>query len=142
VKVNAFDWTMVLDGSRVLTAFEADRAVRVIDLASALGRYFSPAPTSRPFAIPTSTVWRSGAIACTGSSSNCETRAGHHWRPSATLAAKPSEGLARIRRSIITGGGTSFAEGLAIERRLVVGLAAKANIRGGVDAFSRKTTAG
>jgi enoyl-CoA hydratase/carnithine racemase len=55
-----------------------------------------------------------------------------------TLAAKPPESLAAIRRSITEGGGQAFDEGLALERRLAVELAGTANFREGVEAFLAK----
>jgi enoyl-CoA hydratase/carnithine racemase len=39
--VNAFEWTMVRQVAEALDAFEADRQVRVMVMASALDRYFS-----------------------------------------------------------------------------------------------------
>ncbi|MPY93980.1 MAG: enoyl-CoA hydratase [Acidimicrobiia bacterium] len=52
-----------------------------------------------------------------------------------SLAAKPPEALAAIRRSITIGGATSFDEGLALERGLAISLAGTANFREGVQAF-------
>lgn len=55
-----------------------------------------------------------------------------------TLAAKPPEALAAIRRSITHGGGLTFDDGLSLERSLAVGLAGTANFDEGVDAFLAK----
>ena len=55
-----------------------------------------------------------------------------------TLAAKPPEALAAIRRSITIGASMSFDDGLALERSLAVGLAGTANFREGVQAFLEK----
>ena len=57
-----------------------------------------------------------------------------------TLAAKPPEALAAIRRSITEGGGLTFDDGLNLERSLAVGLAGTANFDEGVDAFLAKRT--
>jgi enoyl-CoA hydratase/carnithine racemase len=54
------------------------------------------------------------------------------------LAAKPPEALTAIRRSITLGGGMSFEDGLALERRLAVALAGTANFREGIAAFLEK----
>jgi enoyl-CoA hydratase/carnithine racemase len=54
------------------------------------------------------------------------------------LAAKPPEALAGIRRTIVEGGSVSFADGLAIEREVAVGLAGTRNFREGVQAFLEK----
>jgi enoyl-CoA hydratase/carnithine racemase len=56
----------------------------------------------------------------------------------ATLAAKPPEALTAIRRSITLGGGMTFDDGLALERRLAVALAGTANFREGIAAFREK----
>ena len=56
----------------------------------------------------------------------------------ATLAAKPPEALTAIRHSITLGGGTTFEDGLSLERRLAVSLAGTANFREGVAAFLAK----
>lgn len=53
----------------------------------------------------------------------------------AELAAKPAPALAAIRRSITEGGGTSFEEGLAIERDWATRLAATDEFRTGVRQF-------
>ena len=53
----------------------------------------------------------------------------------ATLAAKPPEALTAIRRSITLGGGMTFDDGLALERRLAVALAGTANFQEGIAAF-------
>ncbi len=53
----------------------------------------------------------------------------------ATLAAKPPEALTVIRRSITLGGGITFDDGLALERRLAVALAGTANFQEGIAAF-------
>lgn len=55
-----------------------------------------------------------------------------------TLAAKPPEALAAIRRSVTEGGGLDFDEGLALERRLAIALAGTANFDEGVQAFLDK----
>ncbi len=55
-----------------------------------------------------------------------------------SLATKPPEALTAIRRAITLGGGLSFDEGLALERRLAVGLAGTDNFREGVAAFLDK----
>lgn len=70
----------------------------------------------------------------------------HELRPTVqrygeALAAKPPEALTAIRRAITLGGGMSFEEGLALERRLAVGLAGTPNFREGVDAFLGKRMA-
>lgn len=57
------------------------------------------------------------------------------------LAAKPPEALAAIRRSITEGGGLTFDEGLALERRLAIELAGTANFEEGVAAFLEKRPA-
>jgi enoyl-CoA hydratase len=54
------------------------------------------------------------------------------------LAAKPPEALAAIRRTITSGGGTSFDQGLELERSLAIELAGTANFAEGVDAFLTK----
>ncbi len=56
----------------------------------------------------------------------------------ATLATKPPEAVTAIRRSITLGGGMTFDDGLALERRLAVALAGTANFREGVAAFLEK----
>ncbi len=56
----------------------------------------------------------------------------------ATLAAKPPEALAGIRRTINIGGGSSFEEGLAMEKEVAVALADTPNFREGVAAFLAK----
>lgn len=55
-----------------------------------------------------------------------------------SLAAKPPEALAAIRRSITLGGGMTMDDGLALERRLAVELAGTANFAEGVQAFLDK----
>jgi enoyl-CoA hydratase len=55
-----------------------------------------------------------------------------------TLAAKPPEALAAIRRSITVGGDERFEDGLSLERRLAVELAGTANFSEGVEAFLDK----
>jgi enoyl-CoA hydratase/carnithine racemase len=55
-----------------------------------------------------------------------------------TLAAKPPEALAAIRRAITIGGSGSFDDGLALEQSLAVGLAGTANFKEGVDSFLAK----
>ncbi len=55
-----------------------------------------------------------------------------------SLAAKPPESLAAIRRTITQGGGLTFDEGLALERSQAIELADTANFREGVDAFLAK----
>jgi enoyl-CoA hydratase/carnithine racemase len=62
----------------------------------------------------------------------------HMQAYAATLAAKPPEALSAIRRSITIGGGMTFEDGLALERRLAVALAGTANFREGVAAFLEK----
>jgi enoyl-CoA hydratase len=57
------------------------------------------------------------------------------------LAAKPPEALTAIRRSITLGGGMTFEEGLALERRLAVALAGTANFQEGIAAFLEKRPA-
>ena len=54
------------------------------------------------------------------------------------LAAKPALALAAIRRTITEGGGTSFDEGLKIERDWAVRLAESADFKEGVTAFLEK----
>lgn len=58
-----------------------------------------------------------------------------------TLAAKPPEALAGIRRAVNLGGGLGFEDGLAVERTVAVSLAATANFREGVQAFLEKRPA-
>jgi enoyl-CoA hydratase/carnithine racemase len=55
-----------------------------------------------------------------------------------SLAAKPPEALAGIRRAITMGGAMAFEDGLAIEREVAVGLAGTANFNEGVAAFLDK----
>jgi enoyl-CoA hydratase/carnithine racemase len=55
-----------------------------------------------------------------------------------TLAAKPPEALAAIRRTITEGGGLTFADGLAVEAAEAIRLAGTANFREGVAAFLAK----
>ena len=55
-----------------------------------------------------------------------------------TLAGKPPEALAGIRRAVNIGGGLTFEDGLAIERSVAVALAGTANFAEGVHAFLEK----
>ncbi len=55
-----------------------------------------------------------------------------------SLAAKPPEALAAIRRTVTIGGGLSFDEGLALEASLATGLAGTANFTEGVESFLAK----
>lgn len=55
-----------------------------------------------------------------------------------TLADKPPEALAAIRRAITVGGDELFDDGLSLERRLAVDLAGTANFDEGVQAFLEK----
>lgn len=55
-----------------------------------------------------------------------------------SLAAKPPEALAAIRRAITVGGGMSFDEGLGLEASLATELAGTANFAEGVDSFLSK----
>ena len=55
-----------------------------------------------------------------------------------TLAAKPPEALAAIRRTITEGGGLTFDDGLALEARLAAELAGTANFTEGIAAFLAK----
>lgn len=55
-----------------------------------------------------------------------------------SLAAKPPEALAAIRRAIIVGGGMSFDEGLDLEASLATELAGTTNFAEGVAAFISK----
>lgn len=56
----------------------------------------------------------------------------------AELAAKPAPALAAIRRSITEGGGTTFEQGLEIEREWAARLAGTEEFRAGVRAFLDK----
>jgi len=58
----------------------------------------------------------------------------------ATLTAKPPEALTAIHRSITLGGGMTFDDGLALERRLAVALAGTANFQEGIAAFGEAPT--
>ncbi|MFP6698247.1 MAG: enoyl-CoA hydratase/isomerase family protein [Alphaproteobacteria bacterium] len=53
-----------------------------------------------------------------------------------TLAAKPPEALAAIRRAVTLGGGMSFDNGLAYEREHIIHLAGTDNFREGLAAFT------
>ncbi len=55
-----------------------------------------------------------------------------------TLARRPPEALAAIRRCVVEGGARSFAAGLAIERAEAVRLAGTRNFAEGVRAFLEK----
>ncbi|MEQ8347298.1 MAG: enoyl-CoA hydratase/isomerase family protein [Sneathiellaceae bacterium] len=55
-----------------------------------------------------------------------------------TLAARPANALAAIRRCLVDGGSTSFEEGLAIEAAQANALAEHPNFREGVTAFLEK----
>lgn len=59
----------------------------------------------------------------------------------ASLAARPPEALAAIRRTITEGGGLCFEDGLVLERRLATWLAGTANFDEGVAAFLAKRPA-
>ncbi len=58
-----------------------------------------------------------------------------------TLAAKPPEALAAIRRAVTLGGGMSFDSGLAYEREHIIHLAGTDNFREGLAAFTEKRAA-
>ncbi len=58
-----------------------------------------------------------------------------------TLAAKPPEALAAIRRAVTLGGGMSFDNGLAYEREHIIHLAGTDNFREGLAAFTEKRAA-
>ena len=53
-----------------------------------------------------------------------------------TLAAKPPEALAAIRRAVTLGGGMSFDNGLAYEREHIIHLAGTDNFGEGLAAFT------
>lgn len=55
-----------------------------------------------------------------------------------SLAQKPPEALAAIRRAIVIGGALSFSDGLALEADLATDLAGTANFKEGVRAFLDK----
>ncbi len=55
-----------------------------------------------------------------------------------TLATKPPEALAAIRRAMIFGADEAFDDGLRLERELAVHLAGTGNFREGVGAFLDK----
>jgi enoyl-CoA hydratase/carnithine racemase len=55
-----------------------------------------------------------------------------------SLAEKPADALAAIRRCVTTGGALPFEDGLAIEREAAVELAGGANFQEGVAAFLAK----
>ena len=55
-----------------------------------------------------------------------------------TLCEKPPEALAAIRRTVTIGGGSTFEEGLAVEREAAISLAESGNFTEGVAAFLEK----
>ena len=55
-----------------------------------------------------------------------------------SLAAKPPEALAAIRRAVTVGGGLAFDDGLALEATLATELAGTANFAEGVESFLAK----
>jgi enoyl-CoA hydratase/carnithine racemase len=228
--VNAFEWTMVRQVATALDAFEVDPDVRVLVLASALGRYFSTGAdlaTFRDMDEEGMDRWCElvhgivgklrgsakpilaaiGGVAVGGGlemALHCDVRfvargarlgqpeininfippvgatqalvrligrpaavrylydgtlldaerareiglvdevvepgelRAHVQAYAATLATKPPEALTAIRRAITLGGGMTFEDGLALERRLAVALAGTANFHEGVTAFLEK----
>lgn len=55
-----------------------------------------------------------------------------------SLAEKPADALAAIRRCVTIGGALPFEDGLAVEREAAIALAAGENFREGVDSFLAK----
>ena len=55
-----------------------------------------------------------------------------------SLAQKPSQGLAAIRRTITEGGAVSFEEGMAIEYESAIKLAGTRDFSEGIQAFLEK----